>query len=302
MSDALINSMFGSYKLTAVLGRGGMATVYRGYQEAVDRYVAVKVLPAELMHDNSFAARFTNEARMLARLTHPSILPLYDFGNANGMPYIVMPLMTGGSLADKVTRGPLPIAEIGRIFTPIAQALDFAHKQGVLHRDVKPNNILFDQHDNPFLSDFGIAKAMEGASTLTGTGVIGTPDYMSPEQARGETIDGRSDVYSLGVVAYQSPTGHQLSQATTPMGVIFKHATEAPRPLHEVRPDIPLPVEKVILRALAKSPAERYQTATEFAQALLAVISTVNSGAFVNGILDRIRPDREKIRAGIEKA
>ncbi|MBI3243699.1 MAG: protein kinase [Chloroflexi bacterium] len=267
MPTDFTGQMFGSYKLVAQLGRGGMASVYRGYQESIDRSVAVKILPPEFLHDPNFSQRFLAEARTLAKLTHPSILPLYDFGTANDVPYIVMPLMAKGTMADRL-RAPMPLAEVVRLITPIASALDYAHQQGVIHRDIKPSNILFDQHDTPFLGDFGISKALEASSSMTGTGIVGTPDYMSPEQARGEALDGRSDIYSLGVVAYQALTGHNLFKATTPIGVMLKHATEPPPPIRENRPDIPDPVEAVIQRALAKYPIERYQTATEFAQAL----------------------------------
>jgi serine/threonine-protein kinase len=274
MSAEMIGKTFGSYRLVAQVGRGGMASVYRGYQESIDRSVAVKVLPAGLLHDPHFLARFLNEARVLARLTHPSILPLYDFGEANGMPYIVMPLMTGGSLADRLQRGPMSPNEVARLLVPIGQALDFAHQQSVLHRDVKPNNILFDQHGNPYLADFGIAKAMESTMSLTGTGIIGTPDYLSPEQARGDALDHRSDIYSLGVVVYQALTGQTVFKATTPVGVIFKHVSEPPRPPRELRPDLPEGVEQVVLKALAKDPGERYQSATEFARAFATAVST----------------------------
>ena len=228
MPSDLTGQTFGSFILVATLGRGGMATVYRGYQESIDRTVAVKVLPAEFLHDPNFSQRFLAGGKNTGELTHLSILPLYDFGYANNVPYIVMPLMSNGTLTDKLKNGPLSISEAIRIFTPIADALDFAHKNSVLHRDVKPSNILFDQNDNPFLADFGIAKAMQSASNLTGTGIVGTPDFMGPEQARGEQLDGRSDLYSLGVMIYQSLTGNPLFRATTPIGVMFKHATESP--------------------------------------------------------------------------
>jgi len=268
MANDMIGKTFGSYKLVGQLGQGGMASVYRGYQEAIDRSVAIKIMPAELLHDPNFIKRFINEARTLAKLSHPNILPLYDFGEANGAPYIIMPLMAGGTLVDRIRRGPMSPAEVVRILVPIADALDYAHSQGLLHRDIKPNNILFDARDHPVLADFGIAKYLESASNLTGTGIIGTPDYMSPEQARGEQLDRRADVYSLAVVAYQMFTGQSLFKATTPMGVIFKHVSEAPRPIRELRPDAPSAVEAVVMKSLAKSPADRHQTASEFARAL----------------------------------
>ncbi len=247
-----------------------MASVYRGYQESIDRSVAVKVLPPEFLHDPNFSERFTAEARMLARLTHPAILPLYDFGTAHEVPYIVMPLMTGGTLADMIKAGPFSLGELVRLFTPIADALDFAHSLGVIHRDIKPSNILFDQRRQPFLGDFGIAKAIQASSNLTGTGIIGTPDYMSPEQARGEQMDGRSDLYSLGVMAYQCLTADLLFKATTPIGVMLMHATEPPPPIRQKRADIPAAVEAVLIKALAKQPGDRYPTGTAFIQALTA--------------------------------
>ncbi len=270
MAGDMIGKTFGSYKIVGQLGQGGMASVYRGYQEAIDRSVAIKIMPAELLHDPNFIKRFINEARTLAKLSHPNILPLYDFGEANSVPYIIMPLMSGGTLVDRIRRGPMSPADAARILVPIADALDYAHSQGLLHRDIKPNNILFDARNTPVVADFGIAKYLESASNLTGTGIIGTPDYMSPEQARGEQLDRRADVYSLAVVAYQMLTGQSLFKATTPMGVIFKHVSEAPRLIRELRPDIPPAVEAVVMKSLAKSPADRHQTTIEFARAFAA--------------------------------
>ncbi len=273
MATDLTGLTFGSYKLLELLGRGGMASVYRGYQESIDRSVAIKVLPHEFLHDPNFSQRFVAEARTLAKLTHPAILPLYDFGTANEVPYIVMPLMAGGTLADRIKGGPMSLAETVRILTPIADALDFAHSQNVIHRDIKPSNILFDQRGQPFLADFGIAKALEASTHLTGTAIVGTPDYMSPEQARGEQLDGRSDMYSLGVMAFQCLTGDTLFKATTPIGVMLKHATELPPPIRQVRRDVPQAVEEVLLKALAKHPQDRYQSAKEFMKAFSAAVS-----------------------------
>lgn len=270
MTSDFTGQTFGSYKLNALIGRGGMAAVYRGYQESIDRTVAVKVLPTEFLHDANFAARFQTEAQLLAKLTHPSILPLYDFGTANSVPYIVMPFMANGSLADRLSaQGRLSSDEVIRILTPIAAALDYAHQQGILHRDVKPSNILFDQNDMPFLGDFGIAKIMEKPSGLTGPGYVGTPVYMSPEQARGEQVDSRADIYSLGVVVYRALSGrHVFDENESAVSLMLKHAVEPPASLREALPDLPKSVDDVVQKALAKYPADRYQTATEFAQAL----------------------------------
>ena len=268
MPRQLTGKIFGSYKLGAQLGRGGMGTVYHGYQKSIDRSVAVKVMAPELGQDERFSARFLAEARTLNQLTHASILPLYEFGTANDMPYIVMPLMPNGTLGDRLGKGPLALGEVVRLLTPIAAALDYGHGQGVLHRDVKPSNILFDQHDAPLLADFGIAKALEDPTGLTTTGVLGTPDYLSPEQARGEPLVVQSDQYSLGVVVYQCLTGKPLFKATTPLGVMYKHASEPAPRLRGARPDLPEAVEAVVQRSLAKNPKERYQTASEFITAL----------------------------------
>ena len=277
MPTDLSGKIFGSYKLVAQLGRGGMGTVYRGYQKSIDRSVAVKVMAPGLSHDGHFTRRFLAEARTLDQLMHASILPLYDFGTANDMLYLVMPLMPNGTLGDRLGEGPLALNEVVRVLTPIAAALDYGHGQGVLHRDIKPSNILFDRHDEPLLADFGIAKALEATTGLTTTGVLGTPDYMSPEQARGETLGGQSDQYSLGVVVYQCLTGKALFKATTPLGVMYKHASEPAPRLRAARPDLPEAVEVVVQRSLAKNPKDRYRTVSEFMTALV----TAGSG---NGI------------------
>ena len=278
MTIDLLGRNFGVYKLVELLGRGGMASVYRGYQESIDRSVAIKILPTEFLHDPNFSQRFLQEARALSKLTHPAIVSLYEFGQQNDLPYIVMPLMSGGSLAERLKRGALPLDEIIHILTPLADALDFAHRQNIWHRDVKPNNILFDQHHNPYLSDFGIAKAVGSvAASLTGSGIIGTPDYMSPEQARGESLDHRADIYSLGVVTYQMLTGEVMFKATTPLGVLFKHINEPPPPLRQLRPELPASVESVVLKSLAKNPDERFSSANEFIRALTGAIRSPTS-------------------------
>ncbi|MBM4424482.1 MAG: serine/threonine protein kinase [Chloroflexi bacterium] len=269
MATDLTGQTFGSYRLIELLGRGGMASVYRGYQESIDRSVAIKVLPHEFLHDPNFSQRFVAEARTLAKMTHPAILPLYDFGTANEVPYIVMPLMTGGTLADRMASGALPFAEVARLFTPIADALDYAHSLNVVHRDIKPSNILFDHRGQPFLADFGIAKALEASTQLTGTAIVGTPDYMSPEQARGEPLDGRSDIYSFGVMAYQCLTGDTLFKATTPIAVMLKHATETPPPIRQARRDVPQAAVHLWHVDHAHTPAHAHRRADRLALPLL---------------------------------
>lgn len=267
-TDELIGQTFGAYTLTELLGTGGMASVYRGYQASIDRSVAVKVMPNLLVLDPTFLTRFTNEARTLAKLTHTAILTLYEFGEKDGVPYIVMPLMPGGSLEDRFANGPMSLNELLSIITPIADALDYAHNQGTVHRDIKPSNILFDHRGQAVLSDFGIAKTMEGGSNITSTMIVGTPDYMSPEQGRGQDLTRQTDQYSLGVVVYEALTGQKPFEANSLLGVIYMHVVEPPPPLRDIRSDIPQAVEMAVLQALAKKPADRFPTVNAFVRAL----------------------------------
>jgi serine/threonine-protein kinase len=267
--DDLSGQTVGAYQLVKKLGQGGMASVYRAHHPALDRWVAVKVLAPDVLQDPEFLTRFTQEARTLAKLSHPNILPVYDFGDANNPPYIVMQLMPSGTLADRLRNGILTLPDVLRVIAPIAAALSFIHSKGFVHRDVKPSNILFDEWGTPFLADFGIAKGIANDLRLTDAQhIVGTPTYMSPEQARGDPLDACSDVYSLGVVVYEAVVGYLPFQADTPLGVGLKHITESPRPPREFLPELSEAVEAVILRALAKQLPDRYPSAVEFAQAL----------------------------------
>jgi serine/threonine-protein kinase len=262
----------GRYEIRAQLGRGGMATVYHAFDPRFKREVAVKVLPREFLHDPQFRARFEREAQTIAALEHSAIVPVYDFGEEDGQPHLVMRLMNGGSLVDRLRRGPLPLAEAARIFGILAPALDEAHAHGVIHRDLKPGNILFDQRDQPYLSDFGIAKLAEGGAALTATGIIGTPAYMSPEQARGDRdLDGRSDLYAMGAILFEMLTGRLPYDADTPMGLAVKHITEPVPRILTLNPELPPAIETVIGRAMAKSRTERYPNTQAMAQDVAAV-------------------------------
>ena len=228
------------------------------------REVAIKVLPREFLHDPAFRARFEREAQVVAALEHSAIVPVYDYGeNAeSGQPFIVMRLMSGGTLSEKLHGQSMGLNEVARILSRLAPALDFAHTRGVVHRDLKPGNILFDGEGNPYISDFGLAKLAESNVNLTGTGLMGTPAYMSPEQARGEReLDGRSDLYALGAIVYQMLTGRQPYEAATPIAVVLKHVNEPPPSLRAQRPDLPPAAETIIHKAMAKDPAARYPTA-----------------------------------------
>jgi len=258
----------GRYEVIAELGRGGMATVYRAHDPSFDREVAVKVLPREFLHDPQFLGRFQREVKTIAQLEHPAIVPVYDVGEDDGMPFFVMRIMTGGSLSDWLKQGAFSVEDTARIIERLAKALAYAHKKGIVHRDLKPGNVLFDSNGDPFISDFGVAKLVESASSMTGSGIIGTPAYMSPEQAQSGQVDGRSDIYALGAIVYEMLTGFQPYRADTPMGVVVKHITEPVPEILRDNPTLSPEVDQVIKKAMSKNPDERYSTAIELAKAL----------------------------------
>jgi predicted Ser/Thr protein kinase len=264
---------FGRYEIKAEIGRGGMATVYHAYDPRFEREVALKVLPREMLHDVQFRTRFDREAKTIAMLEHPAIVPVYDFGEEEGQPYFVMRYMTGGSLSDRMKTGPMPIQDVARIMAHIAPALDDAHNKGIIHRDLKPGNILFDQFNEPYISDFGIAKLSESQTNVTGSAIVGTPAYMSPEQAQGEGIDGRSDIYGLGVILFELLTGQQPYHGDTPMSVVVKHITDPVPHILDVKPDLPPDIEIIIDKAMAKDRNERFQDVKSLADALTTVAS-----------------------------
>ena len=264
----MIPEKIGRYQVEDELGRGGMATVYRARDPIAERDVAIKVLPPEMLHDPQFKVRFEREAKVIARLEHPAIVPVYDFGEDAGLPYFVMRYMTGGSLSERLKEGPLSVPEASRLLARLAPALDSAHAKGIIHRDLKPGNILFDEYGEPYISDFGIAKITESQSSMTGSGIVGTPAYMSPEQAQGGTVDNRSDIYGLGVILFEALTGQQPYSGDTPMSVVVKHITDPVPHILDVKPDLPLGVDKVIGKALAKDKNERFATCQAMADAL----------------------------------
>ncbi len=270
MDNIQPGQMLGPYRIINQVGKGGMANVYKAYQPSMDRYVAIKVLPSQLAESKEFVQRFQQEARIIANLEHPHILPVFDYGESDGVAYFVMRYLDAGTLKDKMEAGrPLPMNEIDRIFTQLTDALSYAHGRGVVHRDLKPANALIDAQGNLFLTDFGIAKILESASPgLTRTdAIMGTPAYISPEQAQSRPVDQRSDIYSLGIILYEMVTGSVPFTADTPLAVVLKHISD-PLPLPSIiKPDIPAPIEQVILKALAKNPNDRFTTAAEFVAA-----------------------------------
>jgi serine/threonine protein kinase len=265
----LVGKSLGRYHILEPLGEGGMAAVYKAYDTSLERNVAIKIIRTEKEEDESFLKRFQREAKALAQLDHPYILKVLDYGEQDGIPYLVMPYIPGGTLKQRMGH-PIPYPEAAGLIAPIARALEFAHGQNIIHRDIKPANILISQSGAPILSDFGIAKMLDKAEStqLTADGVgIGTPDYMAPEQWMGKA-DPRTDIYSLGIVFYQMITGRLPFTADTPAAVLLKHVQDPlPRPSTFVA-DLPEFVEHVLFKALSKKPEDRYQDMGVFASAL----------------------------------
>jgi len=260
----------GRYEIKSELGRGGMATVYRGWDLLFEREVAVKVLPRELLHsDPQFKLRFEREAKIIASLEHPSIVPVYDVGEDDGQPYFVMRYMSGGSLSDRIKAKVMTVAEAVKILGQLAPGMDEAHSKGIIHRDLKPSNILFDGKGVPYISDFGIAKLSQAQSgNVTGSAIIGTPAYMAPEQAQGTGVDGRTDIYAIGIILFEMLTGRQPYEADTPMAVAFKHITDPVPEILLSNPSLPEDVGTVIQMAMAKNKDDRFATAGELVEAL----------------------------------
>lgn len=271
--EDLSGKELGQYRIIAPFGEGGMAAVYKAFQPGTERYVALKILPRHYSNDPAFRERFQQEAQIIAKFQHPHILPVFDYGEEDGYAYLAMPLVTGGNLARRLHGDPLELQQVRDITAQIGDALDYAHTYGVIHRDVKPSNILIDERGNALLADFGIAKIVGDMANITGTGqTVGTPAYMSPEQIKGESLDGRSDVYSLGIVLYEMVTGRTPFRAETPPALYVKHLLDPLPPPSSLQPTVPEGVEKVILKSLAKNPDDRFATAADMAAAIKRAI------------------------------
>jgi serine/threonine protein kinase len=273
MNDAGSNAMFkevGRYKIIEKIGQGGMAVVYLAEDPEIGRQVAIKIMNTQALQDDELRARFRQEAQTIAALDHPCIVPIYDSGEVDGAPYLVMRYMAGGTLDDWLHRGALPLPTIQEIMGRLVRALDEAHRHDIIHRDLKPGNVLFDQRRVAFLSDFGIVKRLNASVNLTQPmGLIGTPAYMSPEQISGDTqLDGRSDVYSLGVVLFEMLTGQRPFQGQNTAALMHAHVYEPVPPLHQFNPHVPYGCQPIVDKAMAKQREQRFATAGDLVRAL----------------------------------
>ncbi|MBL8153871.1 MAG: protein kinase [Anaerolineae bacterium] len=302
----LAGQKLGQYELRERIGAGGMAAVYRAHQLSLRRDVAVKVLSAALSQDTDFYQRFVREAQTSAQLEHPHIIPVYDYGTQDGLSFVAMRLLTGGTLAQRLQNAQdkstsLPgLGEVVSITRSLASALDYAHSRQILHRDVKPSNVMFDEHGSPFLVDFGIARMLSGANEITGSGIaMGTPSYMSPEQWRGDTVTPASDQYALGIVVYEMLTGRQPYAAETPWAILHKHLND---PLPSLGSGISDMLYAVLAKAAAKSPTDRFPTCRAFADALEKAVgeSRSESTGFSIGGLDKPLPAPAAPPAAVE--
>jgi serine/threonine protein kinase len=268
LRERLARTLAGRYEITRLLGRGGMALVFLAEDLVLERQVAIKVLPPDVAHDLKLVHRFQQEAKTAARLDHPNIIPIYRVESEAGLHYFVMKYVSGASLEQRLESGPLPIDLARRVLRDAALALGHAHTRGIVHRDVKPANIMLESDGRAVLTDFGISKALDRGSALTGTGnIIGTPQYMAPEQAKGLDVDGRVDQYALAVVGHQVLTGKQPFDGSS-HSILYKQVFEAPPRIFEDRPDAPADLCAALDRALSKEPERRFPSMEEFAAAL----------------------------------
>jgi serine/threonine protein kinase/Tol biopolymer transport system component len=268
----MIGEWIGQYRIVEIIGQGGMSTVYKATQPTFGRDVAIKILPRQFLEDPTFIKRFQREARMIAHLEHRSILPVYDYGEHDGVPYIVMRLMEAGTLRRKLFYDGVTLSDTMRIIEEVAEALDYAHSRGIIHRDLKPSNILLDENGDAYLTDFGIAKMLGSTSQVTGSGVVGTPNYMSPEQCQGKTLGPTSDIYALGTILFEIITGTPPFEAELPLTVMYMHVRDPIPSAYQRNPGLPPEIDTVIQKALTKRPEYRYQTARELASEFRQVV------------------------------
>ena len=261
------------YRVLRRLGSGGMASVFLAEHAQLGRRVVLKVLHGHLAKDAEMLERFRREARAASQLVHPNIVPITDSGEGEGVLYTVMPYMPGGAFADRIGQGPRPPVEVATVVAQTATALDYAHRRGIVHRDVKPDNVLFDEDGHALVTDFGIAEARsQGRLTASGR-AMGTPHYMSPEQAMGKLVDGRSDVYSLGIVMYEALVGFPPFDGPDAFAVGYKQVHEAPVPLAQVQSEVPAEIADIVMKCLQKPAANRYARANDLADVLISFVA-----------------------------
>jgi serine/threonine-protein kinase len=279
MTDNLVGKQLGGYEILDIIGHGGMATVYRAQQVSMNRVVAIKVLPKQFVNDDTYIQRFHREVEIAAKLEHRNIVPVHDYGQHEGQPYIIMRYMNGGSVDDLLRSGPLDVDKILDIIEQVAPALDYAHSKNVLHRDLKPSNILMDDDGGAYLTDFGIARILseQPGSTITTQGVVGTPSYMSPEQAQGHPLDNRSDIYSLGVTVFEMATARRPFQSDTPYSIAVMQVTSPPPSPRSLNPTLSIAFEQVVYKALKKKREERYSTAVSLGDAMRRALAPPSS-------------------------
>lgn len=280
----------GPYRIMEQLGQGGMATVYKAYHAALDRYVALKALHPAFGEDPNFEARFQREARLVAKLEHPHIVPIYDYAEDEGRPYLVMKYIEGDTLKARLKQGPLNSDEITNVVESVGSALAYAHKQGILHRDIKPSNVLIGKDGQMYLADFGLARIAQAAeSTLSSDMIMGTPQYISPEQAMGEkNLDEGTDIYSFGVMLYEMVVGQVPFNADTPFSIIHDHIYSALPMPRAINPKVPESVERVLLKALAKERADRYPDVDSLVKAFKD--AWIEAGVPMQGTAITMRP------------
>ncbi len=264
-----VGESVGPYEIVEYIGQGGMATIYKAHQTTLDRFVALKVIHPVLKNDEAFLNRLNREASIIAKLNHPNIVTVYDFSEFEGMPFLVLRYIEGRTLKEVLQQQRLGMRSILRIIRPVADALAYAHSRGVLHRDVKPSNILIDRDGHVYLTDFGLARLAHSSETTSSHDMmIGSPHYISPEQAKSEPVDARTDIYSLGIILYEMFTGQVPFSAETPYATILAHINEEPRAPRMLNPKIPAAVEQVVLKSIAKDPKDRYSSVREMMRAL----------------------------------
>ena len=287
-----IGEKVGPYQILEEVGRGGMATVYKAYHASLDRHVAIKVMDAAMSSDRDFNERFRREARVIARLDNPHIVPVYDFDEHDGQPYLVLKFIDGQTLGQRIKSSPLSKIEILELVMAVGNGLQYAHKQGILHRDIKPSNVLISREGNIYITDFGLARMVEGNSSLTGDTIIGTPHYISPEQALNtEKLDERTDIYSFGVMIFEIVTGRVPFDSDTAFSVIEDHIYTPPPPPRSIKPDLSYDVEDVILKALAKKRTDRFEKVSDLVKAFKqAWVSGTETAMVSSSTLDSI-PD-----------